>query len=482
MSSFRGWVYCAGLAVLLNGIGCRSAPSSAVNLRTVRPIERVLAGFSRPDHNRESKSHRELSDGVKKTDSPDLPEIVPASASLESLADHDELSLEILVAAVIERNPTMHAAQAAWGAAAHRYPQVIALDDPMLQTMFAPATFSPGSSTQTSYYVGASQKVPWHGKRALRGQVALWEASAASWDSHEVELRLAAAARMAYFDYYLVQREIELNQKNVDVMEDFRSAAKTKYEAGQVSQQDLATADLELAKLEQQRLELIQQERIAIARINTLLHQHPDQPLARSVSILPTTVELPDRTELFELAVEHRPELNALTARIQAEQNAVTLACQEYYPDFEFMGRYDAFWTDDVQRPQVGMNMNIPLNRDRRCAAVQEAQFRLTKLNAELASQQDAVREDVQIAYAKVETTGQTTKLFESRTLPAAEANLTAARAAYIAGQIDFLRVMEARRQSTEQQMAYQRSLAELHRSQADLFRAVGMTAQSNFD
>ena len=42
-----------------------------------------------------------------------------------------------------------------------------------------------------------------------------------------------------------------------------------------------------------------------------------------------------------------------------AEQNAVALACKEFYPDFEFMGRYDAFWTDRVQRGQVGMNMNI---------------------------------------------------------------------------------------------------------------------------
>ena len=64
--------------------------------------------------------------------------------------------------------------------------------------------------------------------------------------------------------------------------------------------------------------------------------------------------------------------------------------------------------------------------------------------------------------------------LFEDRILPAADANLDAARAAYIAGSIDFLRLMEARRQFIEQQIGYQRTLAEYHRSRSDLERAIG--------
>jgi outer membrane protein, heavy metal efflux system len=392
----------------------------------------------------------------------------------DPLAGSNELSLELLIAAVQARNPSLHVAQAAWSAAAERCPQAVALDDPMFQSMFAPASFPSSSPVQSSYYLGMAQRVPWHGKRELKGQVAQWEAAAMSWDTQEVMLRLASAARMAFFDYYLVERELELNTKNMEVMQDFRSTAKSKYEANQVSQQDLSSADLELAKLQQQRLELEQSQRTAVARINTLLHRRPDHPLPSPPSSLAVETPLPEAIALRELARQHRPELAAIAARVQSEQNAVALACKEYYPDFEFMARYDAFWTDTEQRPQVGMNMNVPLNKSRRAAAVREAQFRVSKLLAEYAQQQDSVNEEVQVACGRVEANRKAAELFEDRILPAADTNLDAARAAYIAGSIDFLQLMDARRQFIEQQIGYQRILTEYHRSRSDLERAVG--------
>src|SRR6185369_5177953 len=105
------------------------------------------------------------------------------------------------------------------------------------------------------------------------------DAHAIGSEAGEVQLRLEVATRIAYFDYYLVQRELELNLKNLDVTQDFRSTAKSKYEANQASEQDLSLADLELAKLEQEQLELKRGEQIAVARINTLIHRRPDYRL-----------------------------------------------------------------------------------------------------------------------------------------------------------------------------------------------------------
>jgi len=392
--------------------------------------------------------------------------------------DGEVLSLDLLIAEVQFRNPSIQAAQAAWAAAIERYPQAVALDDPMFQSMFAPASFAANDS-QSSYYLGFAQRVPWPGKRQLKGQVAHWEANAASWDAEEIKLRLATSTRLAFYDYYLVQRELELNENNVEVMTDFRDTAKAKYEANQVSQQDLSAADLELAKLKQQRLGLEKSKWIATARINTLLHERPDHFLLPPPNQLSATSELPEVAQLLVLATSHRPELSALAARIQAEQNAVALACKDYYPDFEFMGRYDAFWTDRQQQPQVGMNMNVPIRKDRRSAAVREAQFRVTKLNADYAQMQDSINEQVQVAYANTEANEKSATLYSSTILPTAETNLANARAAYVSGSIDFLRLMDARRQFIEEQVGYQRAMTELHRSRSELISAVGLPLDS---
>ena len=87
-----------------------------------------------------------------------------------------ELSLDRLLADVEARNPSLQAAVAVWNAAADRYPQQISLDDPMFQFMMAPGGL--GKNDSGGWMAQASQKLPWPGKRELRGSVAAADADA----------------------------------------------------------------------------------------------------------------------------------------------------------------------------------------------------------------------------------------------------------------------------------------------------------------
>lgn len=389
-------------------------------------------------------------------------------------ARQNELTVGDYVGEVRRRNPSLQAAMAAWNAAAERYPQEVAFDDPMFQSMFAPASLSGASDVPSSFYVGVAQKIPWRGKRALRGARADAEADAASFDYLEAELRVALAAQIAFFDYYLVYRNLELNRANVAAWQKIRANAKAKYEANQVTQQDLLQADVELAKREQRRIDLVQMKHTATARLNALLHRGPELPLPPPPARLPLGRELPEAAQLRELALTQRPELSAQASRIEAERNSVALAYKEFYPDFEFMGRYDQFWIDHEQRAQLGMNMNLPVNKSRRRAAVREAVFKVSKMQAEYEQQVANIRQDVQTAYARTEAGGQTLRLFIDKLLPAAEDNVSAAVSAYEANKLDFLRLVEAQRQLIELQESQQGALAQYHRDLAELERATG--------
>ena len=376
LRSLGVWV---ALAVAL--AGCRSASSWSHTKAPTAPVyphsEQAVADATKSSRRTVGESPLE-SNGVRlaaHSDSASLAMDDEDSATSvldgdDPFAGRDELPLDDLVAAVKARNPSLQAAQAAWNAAANKYPQAIALDDPMFQSMFAPASWSGASNVQGSYYVGMAQKIPWAGKRGLRGELANWEAAATSYDVGETQLRLAEAARIAFFDFYLNQRLRELNEANREAVRSFRDIARNKYEANQVTQQDVLQAEVELSQLEQRQIELTQERTVAMARINTLLHRRPNHPLPPPPATLSAKQEVPDVGALLGLAVSQRPELHALAARIESEKTAAALACKEFYPDFELMGRYDRFWTDKEQRPQVGLNMNIPLNQAKRHAAV----------------------------------------------------------------------------------------------------------------
>lgn len=470
MSLFRTARRCALLLILTSG--CRSASTQSTTAGPERPPQAAAveatwtASFDSPPANLTiaSVSHDEpiaANDRGTATDAND------------PFSGQSELSLDQFVAEVHRRNPSLQASLAAWSAAAERYPQVVALDDPMFQTMMAPASFASSSNVQSSYSVGVAQKFPWPGKLALRGQMAQAEANAVSLDSREVQLRLTEATRVAFFDYYLVFRDLELNATNVDAVRTFRETANVKYESSLVTQQDVLQADVEIAKLESRRIELRQNQRVAVARINTLLHRVPDHrlpppPTALAIDGNPYSVE-----SLQQLALE-RPELGAQASRIQAEQAAIELACKEFYPDFELLGRYDQFWTDREQRPQIGLNVNIPLNQSRRHAAVDEATFRLRKMQAEYEQQIDNIRHDIEAGFARLDGSRKIALLYDQKILPAARKNVESANAGYTAGKVDFLRLIEAQREQIELQEKQQEAVTEYFRRRAELERAVG--------
>ena len=382
-----------------------------------------------------------------------------------------ELSADWLVAEVERRNPSLWAATAAWQAAAERYPQMVSLDDPMFGFMVSPT--GAGQMNGGGWMVEASQKIPWCGKRQLRGCAAVAEADAMRGDLGDARLELTMAAKTALLDYYLARKRAEVNATTLGLMKQFRQIAKTKYEVGQATEQDVLQADVELANLENQDTQLVRDGQVAAARINTLLHQAANCPLPPPPSHVPLPNALPPVEMLQASAEQSRPDLYAICARVRQEEANVALACKEYYPDPELAFRYDAFMPEDM-RAAVGVNFNIPLERSRRSAAVREASERLQQRRAEYQARLDQVRFDVQSAAIRAGQAQQAVGLYRDRILPATERNLQSAQVNYTAGKIDFLRLVDAQRQITLQRDMYYQALAEYHRRVAELERAVG--------
>lgn len=374
------------------------------------------------------------------------------------------LALPQLVDEVLAVNPTLAAMVAAWQAAAERYPQVVALDDPMFTYM---------QGLPMGWMVEGSQRVPWPGKRTLDGQVARARANAACHEVADTRLRLVESAQMAYFDYFLVARLQELNAATVQLMEQFRSVARTRYETAAVPFQDVLEANVELADLEARAAELNREQRIAAARINTLLHRDPYGVLAPAPADLPVPSAIAPVETLVAVALAQRPDLAAEAARICAEEAALARAWKDYYPDVDLAFKHDHFMPSEMQN-QVGLNLSVPLWQQKRAAAVREACARLQQQRAQYEERADAIRFDVQAAASRAIETRRIVDLYRQRIIPTTEQSAQAAQSAYVAGQIDFLRLIEIQKRLQQQRAKQVEALVEYHRQAAALERAVG--------
>jgi outer membrane protein TolC len=390
----------------------------------------------------------------------------------------DQLSVEALVDAVLSRNPTLAEMVAARQVADARYPQVTSLDDPMLGGWMAPATID-ARPLNFAQRVEISQKVPFPGKLHLRGESALAEARAAGNEVESVRLQLIEAAQDAYYEYYLVGRALAVNAQNLELLREFRGNAETRYRNGQVPhQQELLQADVEIGRQQERHLVLERMRQVAIARLNTLMHLPPDFPLPPPPDVVQFDERLPDIGALRAQALSRRPDLQVLANQIAGDQAALALAYKEFYPDAEFMAAYDSFWQgkDDERslRPQIGLRLNLPVKRERRRAAVAEAQSRLAQRQAALAKQTDQVNFEVQQAYEQVRESEKVLRLYDRTILPAAEANVREAQRAYTTAKIPFLSLIEAERNVVGLRDRSYEVTADYFRRRATLERVVG--------
>jgi cobalt-zinc-cadmium efflux system outer membrane protein len=389
-------------------------------------------------------------------------------------AEAKALDRAALVEAVLARNPDVAATREGLRAALAKADQAGALDDPMVSYEVAP--LSVVGDAPFGQRVELRQRLPFPDKRRLARAAGLAMAEAEAAEIDAVQLELAQMTSEMFDDYYVVDRALAINQHHRALMTEMKKSAEIQYVAGHASQQDPIKAEVELAELERERLGLEAERDQIIARMNGLLHRDPDAPLPPPPAELDLALA-PRGTsaELQALALVRRPQRDASRARIRAAQTELAIARRNHYPDFELMAGYDSMWDMPEHRWMVGVMIEVPLQRGKRRAAVEQAEAETAAMRYEDDSLIDTIRVEVDRAHSRVVEAKAIVALNERKLLPAVRDQLNAARAGFASAQNDFMAVVEAEETSREAELALEMARAELSRRQAALARAVGL-------
>ncbi|MFO0691559.1 MAG: TolC family protein [Myxococcota bacterium] len=412
-----------------------------------------------------------------------------------------------LVEAVLERNPSLEVARQAYRAALARYPQAGSLDDPMLGMGVAPLSFG-SARVHGAGRVDLAQRLPFPGKRRLRGEAALAEAEAVGRDLESMRLELATLASKLYDDWTLAARALEINQVHSALLDELHRIALARYASGEDTKPGVLKAELAVSRAMIERGELESEARLVAEQINALLHRAPglpipppppgsghtaeaaesgpsDAPPDASSPVLASEADgdaRPARRDadpdaaLLEEALEARPELAAAEAREQAAAKRVELAVREFLPDFTVVGAYDRLWQESPLAPYVGVQLNVPLQLGRRRAALEESQAELERSRQQRLALEDEVRFAVGSAALRLDQARRAERLVRDRLLPAASEQVAATRTAYAAGASSVLDLLEALRELHELELEHETALVRIPQRRAELDRALGRT------
>jgi len=410
---------------------------------------------------------------------PESPEAVltggPGEAATPSmLPEEGSLQPEELVRAVLGRNPDIATARAAWRAALEQYPSAVSLDDPSLSLAVAPASVG-APDLRLGTQLQLAQRLPWPGRLRLAGEQVLARADALEGDLEAVRQRLALAALTLYYDWYALERSLEINREHQRLLEEIRESAAARYASGQASPQDPLEARLELAALRKEHTRLSRSRDVVRAGLTELLALSPGDPIPFPPSSLPPpsgrhTIE----TGPVDSALQRRPELIAAQDRVRAADLGVDLARLQYYPDVGIMAAYNSLMAMPEYRTLVGISIQVPIQLERRRAGERRAESERTRAQRVHESLELEIQREVQQALLRRTEAGEVLEHYRSELLPTAREQLEAARNGFTTGRNDFAPVIRAEKNLRTLELEYQMALAEVYRRGAELERAMG--------
>jgi len=395
------------------------------------------------------------------------------------------LKIRWVIDEALRSNPELQSAKLSWSASTERIRQERALDDPIVGfTYFGEQVQTRVGEKQAG--VMASQKIPFLGKRSLKGEVARNEAKVSGGKYLTLEREIVAKAKSAFYELYWAQQSISINEENRNLLKRFVKIAEVKYATGKATQQDVLKAQVELSKIVNELITLEQLKETAIARINTLLNLHPDTPLGtpEAVDIEKLTVSLKD---LYAKAKEVSPDLSILKYKIEREKAAYKLAKRQYFPDFTFGLNY-TFINDmpsSAMSSPLGesrdsytgtLSMNVPIfQKSKHDAGVREANARLKSSKMAYKNRENLTLFEVKDFHFKVQTAERLVKLYRDSIIPQAKQSLKAAESGYQSGQVDFLNLIDSQRVLLDFNLAFYRAVADFGTNIAGLERVVGV-------
>jgi len=275
-----------------------------------------------------------------------------------------------------------------------------------------------------------------------------WLGKAEQAQTKFAEQEIRRDVRQTFLELYYQNQATQVIDRSRKLFEQLADITRAHYASGRVSQQDVLQAQLELSRLEDRATKISEQSDVQRASLSRWIGEAAWQPLATGFPELPET---PSHTTLQAALAEH-PAIESATARVEANQQMVKAAREQYKPGFDVGLEYRKRFgdnTDGSDRPDMMaamVTLDLPLftekRQDRRLAASrQQTEAAIQTREQKLREMQRLLNSD----FARWQRLGEQETLYQDHLLRESMGNAEAALLSYQSGINEFNSLMRAR-------------------------------------
>ncbi len=379
------------------------------------------------------------------------PQVAVATALLFGLASTvgilgamDPADLGALLSEAESNRPELKALAARREAAARVPSQMEALPDPLLTAAYTNESFDSftlGSSPDSSLAFTWTQDLPYPGKRRLAGDVARGELTSAEREIEVARARIRSHVKRLYFDLYRNDRATEVQEETRKVLASLVASARTRYESGEGTLENVLKAQTELTAIEVDIAMNRQERRGTEAMLAASLGRSSEASFGPARDLPP--IVPPDRATVEERALAISPELRVLEAMADTEARRLDLARKSQKPDLMYGAGYsNRGGLDPMIMGMVGVR--LPLYRAHKQAqAVAQTEYELEAAKLEVDRGRIDVTARVREQFARFDRASALAPLYSDGLIPQARSTLAAAVGSHAAGKTEFLALLD---------------------------------------
>lgn len=372
-----------------------------------------------------------------------------AAGSLSDFEERDEFaSLEAppvarLIELARQRSPRLAELAAQIAAAEERIAPAGALANPLVEARLENMSLDDwmvGEDEGSQVMFGASQALPYPGKREARRQAARAELERALAERAAAERSVTLEVERLAADLYAADREIELLDSVHELLEMLASTVAARYGVGEMDQEAVLKIQLQISRHDQIREGVVQMREQREAELRRALALPAGTPIGRIRDLV--VAPLPSGDFAARVRSE-APEVVVADAAAVVAERRLALERLELRPDFSVSGGVAYRGTFDPALV-AGLGVELPFwRRQRQEPLIRAAESELTAARHAARSARLAALAEAEAQLAVWNRVERRLALSSEGILPQSSAALDAARSGYLVGRSDFSTVVE---------------------------------------
>ncbi len=315
--------------------------------------------------------------------------------------------------------------------------------------------------------------IPWPMKLVARADVASAQSQAKYFIFESAVLETAFGVKRPYYRLHFLEDRIRVNRNMLNLMNQLEQVARAQNEAGKVTLQDVLRAQIEQERLKTEIANLEDSRNPLMAELKTALGISPDQPDPPVPSEFKSTPLDLSSDQLYATAMAHNPQLKSMEAEVRAAGDGIRLARMSRLPDFTIGVQADVKAAPVMYRPKF--EMTLPIWLDKIAAEIASAQARKDAASARFSAEQIQLAVEFAGKSFMYREARRNLQLLDGSLLSKAQMSLDVARAAYSAGQLDFINLLEAERTLLEFQLTEVEARTQCELALAELSLIIGL-------